>query len=260
MTGGSSGIGKSFIQLGQKLKPDLCFCNLSRRHPEENISPNPAKTLNHFACDLSHADEIARVARELGAFLDRAAPAGQLLLINNSGFGAFDAFADLDPARELQMIDLNVRAVVHLTGLLLPRLRSRGGAIINLASTVAFQPTPFAATYGATKAFVLHWTVALNEELRGTNVHALALCPGTTSTDFFNTAGVGRASGRWTGGMSPDAVVRSALRALHKHRSLVVPGWGNKAYTFAGARLPKAWAARIAGTFLSQRRASKGKT
>jgi uncharacterized protein len=252
VTGGSSGIGKSFIQLGEKLKPDLLFCNLSRRSPAENIFPNAAKKLNHFPCDLSQPAQVTRVAAELVNFLERNVPEGRVLLINNSGFGAFGAVLELDPARQLEMIDVNVRALVQLTGLLLPLLRARGGAIMNIASTAAFQPTPFAATYGATKAFVLHWTVALNEELRGTRVRAIAVCPGTTATDFFERAGLGRE--RIGSAMAPDKVVTCALRALASGRSQIVPGWGNKAYTFAGSRVAKPFAARVAGKILSRRR------
>src|SRR5476651_1497275 len=84
ITGGSSGIGKSFIELMGKLKPDLVFCNLSRRDPGIK---NFGKRLNHFPVDLSRADEVGRAAREVGEFLGREVPAGKILLINNSGFG-----------------------------------------------------------------------------------------------------------------------------------------------------------------------------
>jgi short-subunit dehydrogenase len=116
--------------------------------------------LNHFSCDLSRPAEIEPVALALREFLEREVPAGRILLVNNSGLGAFGATGEVELARELEMIDVNIRAVVHLTGLLLPLLRQRGGMVITIASTVAFQPTPFAATYGASKAFVLHWTLA----------------------------------------------------------------------------------------------------
>ncbi|MGH7958338.1 MAG: SDR family NAD(P)-dependent oxidoreductase, partial [Opitutaceae bacterium] len=246
--------GKSFIQLGGKLKSDLLFCNLSRRSPLENIPAYAAKRLNHFSCDLSQPVEIERVVADLREFLAREAPSGPLLLLNNSGFGAFGAVGEVELRRELEMIDVNVRAVVQLTGLLLPLLRQRGGTIMNIASTVAFQPTPFSATYGATKAFVLHWTVALNEELRGTRVTAIAVCPGTTATDFFDRAGARKSAVKTPAGMQPDDVVKSALRAMARGSSQIVPGWGNKAYTFAGARLPKPLAARIAGKVLARRR------
>ena len=254
LTGGSSGIGKSFIELGGKLKPDLLFCNLSRRAPPENIFPNSAKNLKHFPCDLAHYPELRQASARVGEYLQRACPVGELLLINNAGFGSFAAFADLDLERELGMIDVNVRAVVELTGLMLPLLRDRGGAIMTIASTVAFQPTPYCATYGATKAFVLHWTLALNQELRGSGVRALAVCPGTTRTEFFDTAGANRGSMEGAFAMSSRDVVASAFRALGRRRSVVVPGWGNRAYTFLGAKLPKPLAARIAGRILSRRR------
>lgn len=252
VTGGSSGIGKSFIKLSATVHPALRFCNLSRRPPPENIFPNAQNLLNHFSCDLSRAAEVERAAAHVAAWLGEA-PAGQVLLINNSGIGAFGRFPEPSLAGELTMIDLNVRAVVQLTGLLLPLLRERGGAIMNLASTVAFQPTAGAATYGATKAFVLNWTVALNEELRGSRLRAIAVCPGTTATEFFTRAGVGDA-GRAPFSMTSDAVAELGLRALASGRSQTVTGWRNKVMTFVGARVPKPLAARISAKILARLR------
>jgi uncharacterized protein len=257
LTGGSSGIGKSFIELGSKLKRDLLFCNLSRRAPAINSSEIGELKLNHFPCDLARPPDIDRAVAEVSAFLGRVVPTGRVLLINNSGFGTFGRFPEPDIARALGMIDVNVRAVVHLTGKLLPLLLSRGGAIMNMASTVAFQPTPFAATYGATKAFVLHWTLALNEELRGSGVHALAVCPGTTRTDFFRAAGAGGGALVPSMTMTPEEVVTIALRALASGRAQVVPGWKNKLSAFASAKLPKPLAARIAGAVLARTRLKK---
>ena len=254
VTGGSSGIGKSFIELGSKLKPELLFCNLSRRSPAKNSTPG---RLNHFTCDLSHPEEIDRTVRELETFLDQAAVAGPILLINNSGFGAFGRFPTPELENELAMIDVNVRAVVQLTGRLLPLLLSRGGAIMNIASVMAFQPTPFSATYGASKAFVLHWTLALHEELRGSKVRALAVCPGTTTTEFFRTAGLGDKAILPALAMSTDEVVTLALKALAAGRSQIVTGWKNKVYTFAASKISKPLAARISGRVLQRFRLGK---
>jgi short-subunit dehydrogenase len=256
VTGGSSGIGKSFIELIGKLKPDLAFCNLSRRDP---VIKNFGKRLNHFACDLSRPADVERAAREVEEFLGRAVPVGQILLINNSGFGTMGAFPEANLAKQVEMIDLNVRAVVHLTGLLLPLLRSRGGAIMNVASTAAFQPTPSMATYGATKAFVLHWSLALNYELRGTGVRALAVCPGTTRTEFFRNAGLKEGNRADALAMTPEAVVAEALHALGAGRSQVVIGWKNKLAAFAASPMPKPLATRVAGAVLVgyRRRQSK---
>lgn len=254
VTGGSSGIGKSFIEVCGRLNPELVFCNLSRRSPEEKNAYGAAKRLNHFPCDLSCPAELERAAAAVAAWLAREVPVGRVLLINNSGIGAFGCFPEPNLSRQLEIVDLNVRAVVDLTGRLLPLLRERGGAILNIASTLAFLPTGQAATYGASKAFVLHWTLALNEELRGSGVRALAVCPGTTATEFFRVAGVGE--GRMAGAlrMTPDTVVESAVRALGAGRSLVVPGLANKLSTFLGARLPKALAARVTAWVLRRSR------
>lgn len=256
LTGGSSGIGKSFIKLGQTLKPRLIFCNLSRREPEEKTSESRELILNHFSCDLSQPTAVAETVPRVVRFLEREVPGGRILLINNSGFGAFGAFPELNLSRQLEMIDVNVRALVQVTGLMLPLLQVRGGAIMNIASTVAFQPTPYTATYGASKAFVLHWTLALNEELRGTTVRALAVCPGTTKTDFFRTAGLGSGAMMESVAMTTDEVVTSAFRALGAGRAQVVPGLINKLYTFAGSKLPKPLAARVARAIMQRLRRS----
>ncbi len=260
LTGGSSGIGKSFIRLAGTLNLDLVICNLSRRPPPENIFPNAAKRLNHFYCDLARSSEVETAAAQIRDFLGRAVPRGRILLINNSGVGSFGAFAERDVAQQLTLVDVNVRALVQLTGLLLPLLCARGGAIMNIASTVAFQPTPYAATYGASKAFVLHWTLALNEELRGSGVRALAVCPGTTTTDFFRTAGLDDSAGKTRFSMTTDQVAEAALRALAAGRAQVVPGWANKLYTFVGSKLRKSHAARIAASVLKGRRPKKDAT
>ena len=249
ITGGSSGIGKSFINLMGKLNGELVFCNLSRRDP---AIKNLGKRMNHFPCDLSRAEEVARGAGEVEAFLRREGPVGRVLLINNSGFGSYGRFPEPNLSHQLEMLDVNVRAVVHLTGLLLPLLHERGGAVITIASTAAFQPTAFMAAYGASKTFVLHWSLALNEELRGSGVRTLAVCPGPTATDFFRRAGLQEGSVADTLSMSCDEVVTKSLLALAAGRSQVVTGWKNKLSAIAGSLPPKPLAARVAAMVLAR--------
>jgi len=142
-------------------------------------------------------------------------------LINNAGFGSMGDFAKLDPDRELEMIELNVRAVVDLTHRFLPRMRERKrGTIINVASTAAFQPVPYMATYAATKAFVLSFSEALWEENRLHGVHVMALCPGVTETNFFQASEIDRPPMRTI--QTPEEVVETALRALDRKKNLVV--------------------------------------
>jgi len=168
--------------------------------------------------------------------------------------GSYGKFPEPALAQQLEMLDLNVRAVVELTGRLLPLLKERGGAVITIASTAAFQPTAYMACYGATKAFVLHWSLALNEELRGTGVSTLAVCPGPTSTEFFKSAGLKAGSVSPSLSMTSEAVVEESLRALAAGKSQVVTGWKNKTYTAVTARLPKPFAARVGAKVLARYR------
>lgn len=251
VTGGSSGLGKSFVGHIAKLQPRLWFCNLSRRVPDINL---PQLKLRHLPCDLEKSSEVARGAAEVLAFLRRDAPTGRVLLLNNSGFGSYGSFPAPSLEHQLGMIDLNVRAVVHLTGLLLPELKARGGAIVNVASTAAFQPTTYMATYGATKAFVLHWSLALNEELRRTKVRTLAVCPGPTATEFSRRAGLQFGVAPDSLSMTCDEVVGISLRALAAGRAMVVTGWKNKVLTALSARVPKPLAARGSARVLARYR------
>ncbi|MCX6955397.1 MAG: SDR family NAD(P)-dependent oxidoreductase [Verrucomicrobia bacterium] len=249
VTGGSSGIGKSLIKLAAKLSEGLVFCNLSRREPEIK---NLGKRLNHFPCDLSRAEDVVRAAGAVEAFLRREVPGGRVLLINNSGFGSYGRFPEPNLAHQLEMLDVNVRALVQLTGLLLPLLRERGGAVMNIASTASFQPTAFMATYGASKAFVLNWSLALNEELRGTNVRTLAVCPGATESEFDLRAGLAKGSVAKSLSMTSEEVVTMAFGALASGQALVVTGWKNKVSAFVGSFPARALVARFAAKVLAR--------
>lgn len=254
VTGGSSGIGKAFIEHAWKLNPEVVICNLSRRVPEVFSSKLNARQVT---VNLADADALGRASEEVLGYLRGAARRGKVMLINNSGFGGYGRVDELGRDHQLEMIDVNVRAAVDLTARLLPVLRERGGAILNIASTAAFQPTAHMATYGATKAFFLHWSLALNEELRGSGVRALAVCPGPTATEFFKRAGLkqGAVSDRW--GQTADDVVTEALAALARGRAQVVCGWGNWLMAAVAARLPKPLAARVGAALLVKFRASK---
>jgi uncharacterized protein len=243
ITGGSSGIGKSFIELCGELRPDLEFCNLSRREPAMR---NKQLKLRHVACDLSVQGQVEGAIGQVEDFLKSRAPTGKILLVNNSGFGAYGRFPEPSVAHQLEMLEVNIRAVVHLTGGLLPAIKARGGAIVSIASTAAFQPTAFLSAYGASKAFVLHWSLALNEELRGTGVRTLAVCPGPTSTAFFERAGLNEGAVPDFLGQTSEEVVMAALRALGSGKPMVVSGWLNKIGAALVTKLPKPLAARMA--------------
>jgi short-subunit dehydrogenase len=251
VTGGSSGIGKSYINTMGSLRPELEFFNLSRRAPDINDSK---LNLRHFPCDLAQPLQVEAVAAQLEEILNRGQPVGKILLINNSGFGSYGPFPEPNLAHQLGMIDVNMRALVQLTALLLPVLRARGGVVMNIASTAAFQPTPWMATYGATKAFVLHWSLALDEDLRGSGVRALAVCPGPTATNFFKAAGLRQSLLPADSRETCEQVVMNSLRALAAGKNQVVSGWRNKILAAIGARVPKPLATRIAAKVIAHYR------
>lgn len=250
ITGASAGIGEVFARRlaarGQNLllvarseeKLAALASELSRAH---DVSAA------HFAADLTDDDAPARLfseAERRGLEVDT--------LVNNAGYGSVGEFHKLDLQSELRMIDLNVRALVELTHRFLPPMRARGrGAIINVASTASFQPVPLMATYAATKAFVLSFSMALWEENRAAGVRVLAVCPGSTDTDFFRAAGTRTPPPNIT--QTPEAVVDTALRALDRGRSHVVSGWGNFLMAESSRLAPRDLVTRIAGKVIKRR-------
>ncbi len=258
VTGGSSGIGCSIIKAIQTLKPHVPICNLSRSKPEVFLGENGV----HLPTDLSDSASLKAAVTQLKEIIRQAEP-GQVLLFNNSGHGDYGRFPELSAEKQLSMIDLNVRAVVELTARLLPLMLERGGTVINIASTSGFQPTPFLATYGATKAFVLNWTLALNEDLRGSPVNALAVCPGPTRSNFYKAAGfatppMDRGANKGLD-MTADQVAEHTLRALAQGKSLCVTGWKNKCIAFFGSKFPIVAVTRIGGIILRKLRLEQHK-
>jgi uncharacterized protein len=170
-------------------------------------------------------------------------------LINNAGFGLIGQFERLSIARQLQMIDLNIRALTNLTYVVLNDMRLRGeGAILNVASTAAFQPGPKMAVYFATKAYVLSFTEALHEELKPHGINVTCLCPGPTRTEFGEVAGF-QGSGMFDRvAMNAPEVVEAGLHGLDKNRAVVVPGFINKTVAASTRFAPRSWARKIAGS------------
>ena len=170
------------------------------------------------------------------------------VLVNNAGFGAHGPVAGLGVARQLDMIEVNVAALTRLTALLLPRmLERRRGAILNVASTAAFAPGPNQAVYCATKAYVLSFTEALAEEVRGSGVRVCCLAPGATQTEFATQAGMGSTRlFRW-GVMDAGRVARAGHDGLRRGRTLVIPGLLNQALAFSVRLSPRILVTKISG-------------
>lgn len=157
-------------------------------------------------------------------------------LINNAGFATMGDFLDAEPGRISREMELNMVALTELTRALAPGMVERGrGAIVNVASTAAFQPIPTMAVYAASKAYVMNLSVALWQELHSTGVRVLAICPGPTETEFFANAGNESVMGRRR---TPEQVVETTWAALRAHRPVVVDGADNKVMAFATRLAP----------------------
>ena len=163
------------------------------------------------------------------------------VLVNNAGYGIAGGFDGSERAQQLNMIDLNDRALVELTHIYWPRmLANKRGGILNVASTAAFQPGPLMAIYYATKAFVLSFSEALWKEAEGTGVHVSCLCPGPTVSNFRERAGTGKTRLSNAGPAMPSmAVARQGYRGFQKNTRVVITGLRNKILANAVPYLPR---------------------
>jgi short-subunit dehydrogenase len=168
------------------------------------------------------------------------------VLVNNAGFGALGRFAELPVERTLDMLQVNLTALTHLTRLFLPEmLRRRQGGILNLASTAAFQAGPHMAVYYATKSYILHFSEALAEEVRGTGVSVSCLCPGPTHTEFQAVAGMENSPIFRMGPMEARAVAEMGYRGFRRRKAVIISGWRNWLGAFAVRFAPRKFVRRV---------------
>ncbi|HMP01194.1 MAG TPA: SDR family oxidoreductase [Gemmatales bacterium] len=239
VAGASSGRGVEFARLLAAEGHDLVLVARSSdklASIAQDLQGRHGGAVHPIPVDLAvpHApDSLVNLLRERGLSPD--------LLINNAGFGSYGPFIETDLGEQLRMIQVNVAALTHLTHLLLPEMMQRRcGRILNVASTAAFQPGPLMAVYYATKAFVLSFSEALANELNGSGVTVTCLCPGPTQTGFQERAAMTRSrlvAGRKI--MDATAVARAGLKAMHKGKTLVIPGLGNKLLTLSVRLAPR---------------------
>lgn len=248
VTGASSGIGAAFARAlarrGQPLvltaRSQTALLDLQRELQRPDL---PVQVISADLSTDEGVDALINGTRREGWEID--------LLVNNAGFGSGGDFIELEADRELQMLQLNVRALLRLTHACLRPMRDRRrGAVINVASTAAFQPVPFMATYAASKSFVLSFSMALWRENRDFGVHVMALCPGTTATNFFDAA---RIDARKFGMQSAEEVVAAALRGLERRRPCVISGWHNRLMVASERLAPRTFVTEIAARFVGRR-------
>lgn len=248
ITGASGGIGECFARALAARQQSLVLIARSGDKLQvlaEDLAKQHSVKAECIALDLSAPGAAAKVVAELGQRHTEID-----LLVNNAGFGAQGKFWEASLERQSAIIDLNIKALLELTHLLLPPMvQKRAGGIINVSSTASFQPLPYTAVYAASKAFVTSFSMGLAEELRPYGVKVVTLCPGTTRTNFFEAGGYKKLNFRISY-QSPEAVASAGLRRLERGGGLVLSRPIDNVTVFAERLLPRSWLARLtAGLF-----------
>lgn len=239
ITGASSGIG---LELARIFAAKGHTCVLVARRADrlselaQVIAATGAKKPVAIACDLAAEGAVAKLADDLAALGFEVE-----YLVNNAGFGLAGRMLELDRGQQLEMIDLNIRALTDLTLRFGDSIIRNRGGILNVASIAAFLPGPGMAVYYASKAFVLSFTEALRGELRTAGVRVTALCPGPVPTEFQSRAGfVPGSDSKWLTVSAAD-VARAGYDGLMANRQVVLPGVGVRAIPFLLRFIPRAW-------------------
>ena len=251
VTGASSGFGVDFAR---ELAARGCNLILTARREDrlnqvaEEITKGYGVSTKIIPMDLSKPEAPQQLYDQIkaqGVQVD--------VLINNAGFGIYGEFAKVDWQRDCDLLQLNIVTLTQLTKLFVGDMLTRDfGFILNVASNGAFQPTPYFATYGASKSFVLNFGEALNYELRHTNVHCTAVCPGPVVTEFQQVAGQNEISPyiRMVK-MDSASVARIGLQAMLKGRPSIVPGWMVSVTAWVSQRAPRRLATAVTGWLMS---------
>jgi short-subunit dehydrogenase len=245
ITGASSGIGLELARVFAREGYNLVLVardagRLEDAAKELRTTEVGVKCVAVDLTDPATPRKISDDLRKKGVLVD--------VLINCAGFGSHGLFHENDPVEELSMIQVNVTALTHLTRLFLPDMVKRGvGGVLNVASTAAFQPGPMMAVYFATKAYVLSFSEAIAEELRGTGVNVTALCPGPTPTGFQSRARTGQMR-MLKGGLVLNAatVAKAGYTGLIQNKTIVIPGFKNRILALGVRLTPRKWVTRIA--------------
>lgn len=243
ITGASSGIGLDLARLLAQDGQNLVLVARNQAALDQLADECHSRfgvTAHVLARDLGDPAAPSQIYDELQA---RSIPID--ILVNNAGFGVYGRFDQADLAATLQMLQVNITALTHLTRLFLPAMvQRRWGRILNVASLAAFVPGPLLNVYYASKAYVLSHSIALARELRRTGVSVTALCPGPTQTAFQERAGINHARA-FANPMSSLAVARAGYEGMKRGKAIVTPGLGNKLAAFATRFAPRSLLARV---------------
>lgn len=248
VTGASQGIGAAFARRLAARGHDLVLVarNADAMHALAGELESGGRSVEVLPADLTDTAQLAQVEARLADDSSSAVD----LLVNNAGFGTTGTFHDLGVDRLTDEITLNVTALMRLSHAALPGMVARkGGGIINISSIAGFQPTPRTSTYGATKAFVTSFSIALHAEYRSQGVNVLCVAPGATRTEWQERAGFDESSIPSFAWQTADEVAAGSLRAFDSKRALFTSGLPNKVLAAGTHLAPRSLVARIAGAF-----------
>lgn len=245
ITGASSGIGKEFAKRFAHKGLDLILVSRNEdklNFVKEEILKDCNIDIKVFPCDLSLEDGPNKVYEYTTNNNLKVS-----CLVNNAGFGSFGKFEDTDLSKYQQMIDLNNRALVSMTYLYLEDFKKNGmGRIINIASIASFTPGPYMSVYYASKAFVLSFSLAINEEFKDYNIKVTAICPAPTNTDFWKVAKVEMNNFKAKHlSRNTKELVDGSMKAIDNNKAIYVDGWLYKLAAFSTKLLPRPLLAKI---------------
>mgnify|MGYP001566310628 FL=1 len=248
VTGASSGIGYEFAKVLAKNKHEIILVSRNKeklKKLKKEIERDYNVKVSVYKADLSKLNELKKFYRQVkNEDID--------ILINNAGVGDFGKFLEVSWEKDNEVIDLNIKALTILTKLFSKNMvKRREGKILNVASIAAFQPGPYLAVYSATKSYVLHFSEALAEELKGTGITVTTLCPGLTSSSFFKRSGISYDEVKtWKNLATSKEVAEYGYEMMMKNKIIAVYGLRNRFNIFLKRFLPRNFITKITGRVL----------
>lgn len=254
ITGGAKGIGKAIaeelaarnynlILIGRDTDELYATCKvLEKRYAIEVLPLN---------IDLSSADAVEQIISLTRPYHDQLN-----VVVNNAGYGLNGAFEEISLSDQLDLIDVNIKALVKISHAYIPVLKKfNKGFLLNVSSTTPYQTVPYFNVYASSKAFVLSFTRGLRHELRNSTLSVSCLVPGSTNTNFVNRAGMSESAKRLAAkyNMTPQAVAKAAINGLFKGEREIVPGFINKLNAFFPRFFPKWLTEKVAGNIYEKK-------
>lgn len=261
VTGAAKGIGRSIARELAARNYHLLLIDIAEAELERNahqIRTQYGVAVHTLIVDLS----LPGVVRTITAWQREKGPELEVV-VNNAGFGLNGPFLEIPIQEQMDILNVNVKALVELSYVFVPVLARRPvGYLLNVCSTTAYQTVPYVTMYAASKAFVRSFTRGLRHELRHSNVRVTMLSPGSTDTDFVNRARMGDSIKRTAArvNMTAEEVAQTAVKSLFKGKAEVIPGFLNQFGAFLPRIIPMKWIEHVAGRIYEPRVSGQGPT